>query len=241
MTIIIVIMLCTLKGMCLSTLAVGQAQSGLSRAAQRTLLLPTRTSLRSSLSHVLWATGRSFSLIQHTSHWSLVTAQTCSIEPVHVCLRPRDIHRGCGGKAPKKRLTPLIFIRLYTRSLRWRSRPFFKLGASNSGLKLSIHMAYQKTNSRSTGEKSPIQPRLGQSDGLARWARKSRSALELVQDLPYHHHQSTYPSSSITLVNWVVFSSFGKLNSDIFCLFWKSNATSGSKVTDYRKSVRRAP
>ena len=52
-----------------------------------------------------------------------------------------------------------IFIRLYTRSQRWRSRPFFKLGASNSGLKLSIHMAYQKTNSRSTGEKSPMQPR----------------------------------------------------------------------------------
>ena len=38
-----------------------------------------------------------------------------------------------------------------------------------------------------------------------------------------------------------MFSSFGKLNSDMFCLFWKSNRTSGSKVTDYRKSVRRAP
>ena len=57
----------------------------------------------------------------------------------------------------------------------------------------------------------------------------------------FHHHQSTSPSSSITLVNWAVFPSFRKFNSDRFCLFWKSNPTSGSKVTDYRKSVRRAP
>ena len=49
MTIIITTMHYTHKGMFLSTLAVGQAQSGLSRAAQRTLLLPTRTSLRTSL------------------------------------------------------------------------------------------------------------------------------------------------------------------------------------------------
>ena len=167
-TIIIIIMQCTLKGMCLSTLAVGQAQSVLSRAAQRTLFLPTWTSLRSSLSHVLSAAGCSFSLMEHTSHWSFVTVQTCSIEPVHVCLRPRDIHGGCGGKAPKKRLTPLIFIRLYTGRLPLRSRPFFKLSVSNSGLKLSIHMAYEKNYSRSTGEKSPIQLRDGQSDGLAR-------------------------------------------------------------------------
>ena len=102
-------------------------------------------------------------------------------------------------------------------------------------------MAYQKTNSCSTGEKLPIQPYDGQSDGLARWARKSRSASELVQDLPNHHHQSTSPSSSITLLNWVVFSSFRKFNSDRFCLFWKSKPTSGSKVTDYRKLVRRPP
>ena len=36
-TVIIITMHCTQKGMCLITLAVGQAQSGLSRAAQRTL------------------------------------------------------------------------------------------------------------------------------------------------------------------------------------------------------------
>ena len=57
----------------------------------------------------------------------------------------------------------------------------------------------------------------------------------------FHHHQSTSPSSSITLVNWVVFPSFRKFNSDRFCLFWKSIPTSGSKVTEYSKSVRRAP
>ena len=123
-------------------------------------------------------------LIQHTSHWSLVTAQTCSTEPVHVCVRPRNLHRGCGGKAPKKRLTQLIFIRLYTPRQPSRSRPFLKLGASNSGLKLSKHMAFEKNYSRSTGEKSPIQPYDGQSDGLIRYAFLSRTALELIQDPP---------------------------------------------------------
>ena len=102
-------------------------------------------------------------------------------------------------------------------------------------------MACQKNYPPPTGEKSPIQLYDDQSEGLARWARKSRSALELVQDLPNHHHQSASPSSSITLVNLALFSSFRKLNSDIFCLFGKSNPTSGSKVTDYRKLVRRAP
>ena len=96
-------------------------------------------------------------------------------------------------------------------------------------------------DSQRPSEKLPIEPRDGQSDGLARWARKSRSALELVQDLHNHHHQSTSSSSRITLVNWVVISSFRKFNSDRFCLFRKSIPTSGSKVTDYRKLVRCAP
>ena len=39
----------------------------------------------------------------------------------------------------------------------------------------------------------------------------------------------------------MVFSSLRKFNSDSFRFFWKSNLTSGSKVTDYRKLVRRAP
>ena len=45
-------------------------------------------------------------------------------------------------------------------------------------------MAYQKTNSRSTGEKLPIQPYDGQSDRLTRYAFLSRTALELIQDPP---------------------------------------------------------
>ena len=82
-----------------------------------------------------------------------------------------------------------------------RSRPFFKLDASNSGLKLSIHMAHRKTNSRSTAEKSPIQPYDGQSDRLTRYAFLSRTALELIcsgrqepnhlndhHNLKHHHH-----------------------------------------------------
>ena len=58
---------------------------------------------------------------------------------------------------------------------------------------------------------------------------------------PNHHRQSTYPSSSITLVNLVVFPSVRKFNSNRFCLIGKSNPTSGSKVTDYGNSVGRAP
>ena len=55
------------------------------------------------LSDVPLALGCSYSLLQR----SLVTAQTCSLEHVHVCVRPRNLRRGCGGKAPKKRLMPL--------------------------------------------------------------------------------------------------------------------------------------
>ena len=63
-------------------------------------------------------------------------------------MRPRNLRRGCGGKAPKKRLTPIIFTRLYIRSRPRSIRPFLKLGDSNSGLKLSICMAYQGFNLR---------------------------------------------------------------------------------------------
>ena len=90
-------------------------------------------------------------------------------------------------------------------------------------------------------KKSPIQPYDGQSDRLTHYHFLSRTALELVQEPPNHHLQSTSPSSSFALVNWVVFSSCGKFNTDRFCLFKRSNSTSGSKVTDYRKLVRRAP
>ena len=45
-------------------------------------------------------------------------------------------------------------------------------------------MAYQKTNSRSTGEKLPIQLYDGQSDRLTRYAFLSRTAFELIQDPP---------------------------------------------------------
>ena len=58
---------------------------------------------------------------------------------------------------------------------------------------------------------------------------------------PNNHHQSTSPSSRITLVNWTVFPSVRKFNSNSFCLFGKSNPTSGSKVTYFRNTVRRAP
>ena len=54
------------------------------------------------LSDGSFALGCSYSLLQR----SLVTAQTCSLEHVHECVRPRNLRRGCGGKAPKKRLTP---------------------------------------------------------------------------------------------------------------------------------------
>ena len=57
----------------------------------------------------------------------------------------------------------------------------------------------------------------------------------------FHHHQSTSPSSSITLVNKTVFPSVRKFNSNSFCLFGKSNPTSGSKVMDFRSPARRAP
>ena len=67
-------------------------------------------------------------------------------QPVHVCVRPRNLRRGCGGKSPKKRLTQLIFTRLYTRSRLRSIRPSFKLGDSTSGLKLSIHVVYQGLN-----------------------------------------------------------------------------------------------
>ena len=83
-----------------------------------------------------------------TSHWSSVTAQTCSLEHVHVCVRPWNLRRGCGGEAPKKRLTPLIFTRLDVRLRPRAIWPLFKLGGSNSGLKLSIYMAYQGFNLR---------------------------------------------------------------------------------------------
>ena len=69
-------------------------------------------------------------------------------QPVHVCVRPQNLRTGCGGKAPKKRLTPLIFTRLDINMEPRSIRPFFKPGDSNSGLKLSIHMVYQGFNLR---------------------------------------------------------------------------------------------
>ena len=64
-------------------------------------------------------------------------------QPVHECVRPQNLQMGCGRKAPKKRFPQLIFSRLYIRLGPRRSRPFFNLGDSNSGLKLSTHMMYQ--------------------------------------------------------------------------------------------------
>ena len=51
-----------------------------------------------------------------------------------------------GAKPPKKRLEPPKFTRLYIRSQPRSIRPFFKLGDSTSGLKLSIHIVYQGLN-----------------------------------------------------------------------------------------------
>ena len=82
----------------------------------------------------------------HTTHSNPLA--TRYDQPVHVCVRPRNLRRGCGGKAPKKQLTQLIFTRLYIRSRPRSIRPFFKLGESNSGLKLPIYMAYQGLNLR---------------------------------------------------------------------------------------------
>ena len=106
------------------------------------------------LSDVPLALGCSYSLLQR----SLVTAQTCSLEHVHVCVRPRNLRRGCGGKAPKKRLMPLIFTRLCIRSWPRSIRSFFKLGDSNSGLKLSIHVAHQGLNLRDLARSCQFNP-----------------------------------------------------------------------------------
>ena len=66
------------------------------------------------------------------------------------CSRPDSMPQNGSGKAetPKERLSRLIFSRLHI-NLEPRSiRPSFKLGDSNSGLKLSIYMAYQGLNLR---------------------------------------------------------------------------------------------
>ena len=100
-----------------------------------TLSLPTRTSFRTSCEppHAHF----------HSSKIPLVSALTRSLEHVHECVRPRNLRWGCGGEAPKKLLTPLIFMRLYTRSRLCGIRPFFKSGGSTPGLKLSIYMLDQ--------------------------------------------------------------------------------------------------
>ena len=66
------------------------------------------------------------------------------------CSRPDSMPQNGPGKAetPKERLSRLIFSRLHINVEPRSIRPSFKLGDSNSGLKLSIYMAYQGLNLR---------------------------------------------------------------------------------------------
>ena len=66
------------------------------------------------------------------------------------CSRPDSMPQNGSGKAetPEERLSRLIFSRLHINVEPRSIRPSFKLGDSNSGLKLSIYMAYQGLNLR---------------------------------------------------------------------------------------------